>query len=276
MIIINKSSNVGIIKNAKNSNGGVLDLTTCSITAAFKQYATATTNLFTRRNATAGGSASEVLVLSALNGIYEIKLIPANTSALTIRSLYCLVTITISGVDYTETFYLKIRDNKDYGTPVDSVVLAPYKKIVWTMVNGGTPSLVLKAGFTGTPTAAVVDDTVTLTSTDLEFDATGSIFSNFEDYSIGTSNTGTIEIVYGSDISARTVVFGFEDETKTYISNSATYDPVDNTVEASDFMAKGTTAARTAKGATLGSTDVFVWTDTTENTTYSWNGSAWV
>lgn len=274
MIIINKSSNVSIIRNAKNSNGGVLDLTTCSITAAFKQHATATTNLFTRRNETAGGSASEVLVLSALNGIYEIKLVPSNTSALTIRSIYCLVTITIDSVDYTETFYLKIRDNKDYGTPVDSVVLAPYKKIVWTMVNGGTPTLVLKAGFTGTPTAAVVDDTVTLTSTDLEFDATGTVFSNFSDYSIGTSNTGTIVINYGSDISARTVVFGFEDETKVFISSSASYDPT--TIVTSDFLSKGTTAERTAKGSTLSSGDVFIWIDTTENTTYSWNGSEWV
>lgn len=275
MIIINKSSNVGIIRNAKNSNGGVLNLTTCSITASFKQFATATTNLFTRRNATAGGSTAEVEVLSATNGIYEIKLVPANTSGLTIRSLYCLVTITISDVDYTETFYLKIRDNKDYGTPVDNVVLAPYKKIVWTMVNGGTPSRVLKAGFTGTPTATVSGDDVTLTSAELEFDATGSFFSNFSDYSIGTSNTGSIVINFG-DISARTVVFGFMDETKTYISNSAVYDPVNNEVEASDFMAKGTTAERTAKAATLGSTDVFIWTDTTENTTYTWNGSEFV
>lgn len=274
MIIINKSSNVGIIKSAKNSNGGVLDLTTCSITAAFKQHATATTNLFTRRNTTAGGGDTEVLVLSATNGIYEIKLVPANTSSLSIRSLYCLVTITIDEVDYTETFYLKIRDNKDYGTPVDSVVLTPYKKIVWTMVNGGTPTLILKAGFDGTPTAAVVDDTVTLTSAALEFDATGSTFSNFSDYSIGTSNTGTIEIIYGSDISARTVVFGFQDETKTFISNSATYNT--SSIETSDFLSKGTTAERTAKGATLSSGDVFIWIDTTENTTYSWNGSEWV
>jgi hypothetical protein len=266
---------VGIIKNAKNSNGGILNLTTCSITAAFKQSATATTNLFTRRNATAGGSTAEIEVLSATNGIYEIKLVPANTSSLTIRSLYCLVTITISDVDYTETFYLKIRDNKDYGTPVDNVVLTPYKKIVWTMVNGGTPSLVLKAGFTGTPTATVSGNDVTLTSAALEFDATGTFFSNFSNYSISTSTTGSIVINY-DDISSRTVTFGFMDETKTYISNSAYYDPVNNEVEASDFMAKGTTAERTAKGATLTSTDVFVWTDTTENTTYSWNGSEWV
>lgn len=275
MIIINKSSNVGIIKNAKNSNGGVLDLTSASITASFKQHGTATTNLFTRRNTTAGGGDTEIEVLSETSGIYEIKLVPANTSSLTIRSLYCLVTITIDSVDYTGTFYLKIRDNKDYGTPVDNVVLTPYKKIVWTMVNGGTPSRVLKAGFTGTPTATVSGDDVTLTSADLEFDATGDFFSNFKDYSIGTSTTGSIVINYG-DISARTVVFGFMDETKTFISNSATYDPVNNEVEASDFMAKGTTAERTAKGATLGSTDVFVWTDTTENTTYSWNGTEWV
>jgi hypothetical protein len=126
-----------------------------------------------------------------------------------------------------------------------------------------------------TYTATVSGNDVTLTSADLEYDATGDFFANFKDYSIGTSNTGTIVINYG-DVSARTVVFGFMDETKTYISNSATYDPVNNEVEASDFMAKGTTAERTAKGATLGSTDVFIWTDTTENTTYTWNGSDWV
>jgi hypothetical protein len=143
------------------------------------------------------------------------------------------------------------------------------------MVNGGTPSLVLKAGFTGTPTATVSGNDVTLTSAALEFDATGTFFSNFSDYSISTSTTGSIVINY-DDISSRTVTFGFMDETKTYISNSAYYDPVNNEVEASDFMGKGTTAERTAKGATLTSTDVFVWTDTTENTTYSWNGSEWV
>jgi hypothetical protein len=115
MIIINKSSNVGIIKNAKNSNGGVLDLTTCSITATFKQFPTASTALFIRRDTTAGGGDTEIEVLADTSGIYEIKLVSANTSALTIRSLCCIVVITIDEIVYTETFYLKIKDNKDYG-----------------------------------------------------------------------------------------------------------------------------------------------------------------
>jgi hypothetical protein len=115
MIIIDKSSNVVIIKNAKNSNGGVLDLTTAEITATFKQFSTASTSLFVRRNTAAGGGDTELKATSPTNGIYEIKIVPANTSALTIRSLCCVILITIDETAYTETFYLKIRDNKDYG-----------------------------------------------------------------------------------------------------------------------------------------------------------------
>lgn len=274
MKLINKSSNVSLVLQARNSSGGILNLTGAEITVNFKQYGTDTTNLFTKRNTAAGGSDSEVEVLSAALGYYVVKILSANTSALTIRTLYAGIVISISGTDYTDALFLKIVENKGTGIPADNVILQPYKKIVWTMVNGGTPTLVLKAGFTGTPTAAVVDDTVTLTSAALEFDATGTVFSNFSDYSIGTSNTGSIVINYGSDISARTVVFGFEDETKVFISSSASYDPT--TIVTSDFLSKGTTAERTAKGATLSSGDVFIWIDTTENTTYSWNGSEWV
>ena len=276
MKLINKSSNVSLVLQARNSSGGILNLTGAEITVNFKQYGTDTTNLFTKRNTAAGGSDSEVEVLNAALGYYVVKILSANTSALTIRTLYAGIVISISGTDYTDALFLKIVENKGTGIPADNVVLQPYKKIVWTMINGGTPSLVLKAGFTGTPTAIISGSTVTLTSADLEFESTGDVFSNFKDYHIGTSDTATIEIVFDSPISTRTIVFGFLDETKVYISNSATYDPVNNTVEASDFMAKGTTAQRTAKGATLGSTDVFVWIDTDTNSPYFWNGSEWV
>ena len=273
MKLINKSSNVSLILQAKNTSGGVLNLTGAEITVNFKQYGTDTTNLFTKRNTAAGGSDSEVEIIDAALGFYKIKILSANTSALTIRTLHVGITITISSTDYTDSLFLKIIENKGTGIPVDNVILQPYKKIVWTMVNGGTPTLVLKAGFDGTPTATISGSTVTLTSAALEFEATGNIFSNFQDYHIGTSNTQTIQIVYDSSIAARTVVFGFADETKVFISDSASYDPT--TIVTSDFLSKGTTAERTAKGATLSSGDVFIWMDTDDNSPYFWNGSGW-
>jgi len=41
-------------------------------------------------------------------------------------------------------------------------------------------------------------------------------------------------------------------------------------------LLKGTSAERITKGGELGATDIMIWIDTTELTTYSWSGSEWI
>ena len=166
---IKKGSNVGIIRTAKNISGGVINLTGASITATFKQSANATTNLFVKKNTAAGGGDTEIQVHSEDYGIYETKILPANTISLDYKLLFCLVTIVIGANTDVDMFYVRIQDNKE-------------------------------------------------------------------------------------DTSATT--------------SAAT--------DTSSFLSRGTTAERTAQGLLLGATDVFIWIDTTENTTYSWNGTRWI
>lgn len=270
MKLINKNTDCDIVLRAKSSTGTVLDLTSASITASFKEFATATTNLFTKRNTAAGGSDSEIEVLD--DGWYVIKILSDNTSSLNLRNIHCSITITISSVNYSDSFFLKILENKEAGTPRDEVVLQPYKKIVWTSVNGGTPTLRLKAGFTGTPTAVFDGTTLTLTSAELEFEATGDFFSNNRDYTIISTNTGEMVIEYSGSLTG-TTTFGWEDETKVYITNNAS---AVTSITYSGNISKGTTAERTALGLTLGADDEYIFIDTTENTVYGWNGSEWV
>lgn len=116
MKLINKSSNVSLILQAKNSTGGILDLTSASITVTFKLYETDATSLFVKQNTAAGGSDAEVEVLSASLGYYAVKILVANTSSLTARTIYAGISIVIGSATYTDALYFKIIENKGTST----------------------------------------------------------------------------------------------------------------------------------------------------------------
>lgn len=43
-----------------------------------------------------------------------------------------------------------------------------------------------------------------------------------------------------------------------------------------EIIKRGTTAERIAFALTLGTTDIIIWIDTDEETTYSWDGEKWI
>jgi len=65
--------------------------------------------------------------------------------------------------------------------------------------------------------------------------------------------------------------------TVTTVADQGSYVLLSNgTSVPQSLVKKGTTAERTAFGATLRTTDVCVWVDTDLNSPYFWNGTEWV
>lgn len=112
MKFINKNTDSAIICQAKNIKDGILTLTSASITATFKDFAEASTNLFIKKNTTAGGSDEQIEVLDATNGFFSVKVAAVNTVNLSQRNVYCIVTVVIGSVSYSDSFYVKIIENK--------------------------------------------------------------------------------------------------------------------------------------------------------------------
>src|SRR5574338_467060 len=100
MILIPKTSTSKLIRQIF-SEGIPLDLTSATYTCVLKETPTSLDSV----SVTIAG-----VVLAT--GWYQITITAANLSSLTQRTYYCLPTISISGTDYQDGFYIKILDNK--------------------------------------------------------------------------------------------------------------------------------------------------------------------
>jgi hypothetical protein len=263
---ISKGSSKTITRVALNNKGYPLNLTGATISITAKQYGNASITLFTKTSA----DSTEIEVIDASRGIFLVKFLSGDTSAINYKSLYCAQTITIGSNTYTDTFFMRVL-GVTTGIAIESFVLSPYKYVVWKCVNGATPVRILKAGFANDVTASISGNNITLTSTGLEFDGTGECNSNFKDFSISTANTQTIVMNF-DDISSRTISFWWGDPTRINISNSGytTSSSIDS------YISSGTTAQMTAKGLTLTTSDIFIWKNTQDSTYYFWSGTEWV
>lgn len=102
---MNKDSNHSITRVALNSNGGVLDLTSATISVIAKQFGNSSLTLFTKTNA----EPLEIEVIDETRGLFSVKLVPADTSSLGYKSIYCLQTIIIGLTTFTDTFYIRLK-----------------------------------------------------------------------------------------------------------------------------------------------------------------------
>lgn len=73
---------------AFNNAGGVIDLTSATVTFSVKESVSDTSSVFQRKNTAAGGSDTEVEVTSATDGLFLVKLSQTNTLTLSVRSYY--------------------------------------------------------------------------------------------------------------------------------------------------------------------------------------------
>ena len=144
----NKGSNMYIQRVALNSSGGVVNLTGAVISVTFKQFANSSTTLFTKTSA----SATEVLAIDAARGLFLVMLASTNTSSLNYKSLYCMQTVTVGGVVYSDVFYIRL---KGVAQTADSVTASPIAN-----VKTGTTAERTAYGLTlGTTDACVWIDT---------------------------------------------------------------------------------------------------------------------
>ena len=262
---VDKGASKNILRLAVNSNGGTLNLTGATISISAKQFGDASITLFTKSYL----ESTEIEVIDAARGLFYLKLLPADTSTLNYKSLYCQQTIVISGVTYTDTFFIRLK-GVTTGIAIETFVQSPSKYVVWKSINGATPTRILKAGFSGEVTAAIVSNTVMLSSAASEFDEVGEFNSNDKTFYISSVSSSSIVAVF-DPLSDHTISFWYGDPTKMNFSNSGY-----TTTSADSQVDKGTTTQRAAKALVLTSADSFIWIDTDENTAYFWNGTGWV
>ena len=118
----NNGSNMYIQRVALNSQGGVVDLSAATISVTFKQFPNSSTTLFTKTN----GDGGEILVIDATRGLFLLMLSATNTSSLNYKSLYCMQTVTVSGVVYSDIFYIRL---KGVSQTADSVTASPIANV---------------------------------------------------------------------------------------------------------------------------------------------------
>ena len=100
MITIRKSADTDLVRQLKNSNGAVVDLTDASYSCDLRETPTS--------------SASVSATPATFNTTYGIYKIPIQSSTLTNlgnKLYYCRSAITIGTADYDDSFYVRILDN---------------------------------------------------------------------------------------------------------------------------------------------------------------------
>jgi len=100
MVTIRKSSDSNLIRQLRNSSGGIVNLTDAVYSCDLRETPTSDASV----------SITPVVVLAA-SGLYKIPIASSNLTDLSNRTYYCKNTITISTADYDDSFYLKILDN---------------------------------------------------------------------------------------------------------------------------------------------------------------------
>ena len=118
MIYLNKNSDTLIPMQAKNSNGGIIDITSATITASFKETPNATSNTFQKT------TSSGITHVSPTNGVYLIAVDQANVTSLTSKTYYMESVIDNGSEEYIQTDFCKILGNtgasvtvnRSYGT----------------------------------------------------------------------------------------------------------------------------------------------------------------
>jgi len=259
---VEKGSSKDIQRVAINSSGGVVNLTGATISVSAKQFGDASITLFTKSYL----DTTEIETIDATRGLFVVKLLAADTSTLNYKTLYCQQTIVVGGNTHTDTFYIRLK-GVTTGVAIETFVQSLSKYVVWKSINGAAPVRILKAGFSGDVTAAIVVNTVMLSSVASEFEGQGEFNSNDKDFYITTSTSSSIVATFG-DLSAQTISFWWGDPTTRNISNSG--------YTKSYAIESGTTAERTAYGLTLSATDRVQFFDDDDQSPYWWNGTAWV
>lgn len=121
MTIIEKTSDTDLIRYARNSNGGVVDLTAATFSCDLRETPTSSASV-----------ALTPAVLSTALGVYKIPILTTDLTSLSNRTYYCKVTITVGSDDHDDSFYLKISSNTGvtitrqatYGTTANRPTLA--------------------------------------------------------------------------------------------------------------------------------------------------------
>lgn len=100
MIIIRKAADTDIVRQIKNQNGGLIDLTTATFSCDLRETPTS--------NAIVSITPANLL---ATSGFYKIPIASSILTNLNNRTYYCKVGITIGSADYDDSFFIKIADN---------------------------------------------------------------------------------------------------------------------------------------------------------------------
>jgi len=100
MITIRKSADTDLVRQLKNSNGAVVDLTDATYSCDLRETPTSSASV----------SATPV-TFNATYGIYKIPIASSSLTNLSNKLYYCRSAITIGTADYDDSFYVRILDN---------------------------------------------------------------------------------------------------------------------------------------------------------------------
>lgn len=105
MLYVDKSTNFNIPFQMKNKDGGIVDITSATVTCYVKESPTAVSNVFTKVST----DSAQLEKTSATSGLGIVKVLAANTSSLTKRVYYYEITDTTNKV----SGFFTIKQNYD-------------------------------------------------------------------------------------------------------------------------------------------------------------------
>ena len=111
MKIIDRGEDFDLTFQMKNNFSGVVDLTSASITANFKESKNSSSTAFQRRNTAAGGSDTELEIIDTDEGLGVIHIVASNTTSLTKRDYYYEIIAVIGIATYKIADFIRIKQN---------------------------------------------------------------------------------------------------------------------------------------------------------------------